>query len=103
MFRRDDGRWRQREARPHDRIHLRARAICGTLCFQLERRGASMPTTNRNLDSVDDRAPLLRWLVFTGLCAFAFVLLWRYGLIRQMVASDRTYLSSIIGLLYVAA
>jgi hypothetical protein len=65
--------------------------------------GASMPTTNTNLDSVDDRGPLLRWLVFTGLCAFAFVLLWRFGLIRQMVASDRTYLSSIIGLLYVAA
>jgi hypothetical protein len=46
---------------------------------------------------------LLRWLVFTGLCIFAFVLLWKFGLIRLMVASDRTYLSSLIGLLYVAA
>ena len=62
-----------------------------------------MATTNANLDSFGDRGPLLRWLVFTGLCVFAFVLLWRFGLIRQMVASDRTYLSSIIGLLYVAA
>jgi hypothetical protein len=62
-----------------------------------------MPTTNANLDSFGDRGPLLRWLVFTGLCVFAFVLLWRFGLIRQMVASDRTYLSSLIGLLYVAA
>jgi MotA/TolQ/ExbB proton channel family len=62
-----------------------------------------MATTNSNLDSFGDRGPLLRWLVFTGLCVFAFVLLWRFGLIRQMVASDRTYLSSIIGLLYVAA
>jgi MotA/TolQ/ExbB proton channel family len=62
-----------------------------------------MPTTNVNLDSFDNRGPLLRWLIFTGLCVFAFVLLWRFGLIRQMVRSDRTYLSSIIGLLYVAA
>src|SRR5882724_12087472 len=62
-----------------------------------------MPTTNTNLDSFGDRGPLLRWLVFTGLCVFAFVLLWRFGLIRQMVASDRTYISSIIALLYVAA
>src|ERR1700704_5502459 len=61
-----------------------------------------MPTTQANLDSFGDRGPLLRWLVFTGLCVFAFVLLWRFGLIRQIVASDRTYLSSIIGLLYVA-
>ena len=62
-----------------------------------------MPATNATLDSLGDRGPLLRWLVFTGLCVFAFVLLWRFGLVRQMVASDRTYLSSIIGLLYVAA
>ena len=62
-----------------------------------------MQTMDASLDSFGDRGPLLRWLVFTGLCIFAFVLLWRFGLIRQMVASDRTYLSSIIGLLYVAA
>ena len=62
-----------------------------------------MATSNTNLDCFGDRGPLLRWLVFTGLCVFAFVLLWRFGLIRLMVASDRTYLSSIIGLLYVAA
>jgi hypothetical protein len=62
-----------------------------------------MPTTNADIDSFGDRGPLLRWLVFTGLCVFAFILLWRFGLVRQMVASDRTYISSIIGLLYVAA
>src|SRR6266481_10191991 len=55
-------------------------------------RGTWMATTNANLDSFGDHGPLLRWLVFTGLCVFAFVLLWRFGLIRQMVASDRTYL-----------
>jgi hypothetical protein len=62
-----------------------------------------MPAAKTELDSFADRGPLLRWLVFTGLWIFAFVLLWRFGLIRQMVAGDRTYLSSIIALLYVAA
>jgi hypothetical protein len=62
-----------------------------------------MPTANNNTDSFGDRGPLLRWLIFTGLSVFAFVLLWRFGLIRQMVAGDRTYLSSVIALLYVAA
>jgi len=52
--------------------------------------------------SVPDRAPLLHWMIFTGLCAFAAVLLWQYGLIRLMVASDRTYISSIICVLYLA-
>ena len=61
-----------------------------------------MPAANGDLDSFGDRGPLLRWLVFTGLWIFAFILLWRYGLIRQMVAGDRTYLSPIIALLYVA-
>lgn len=49
---------------------------------------------------IADRAPLLRWMIFTGLCAFAVVLLWHYGLIRLMLAADRTYLSAIIGVLY---
>jgi len=50
-----------------------------------------------------DRAPLLHWMIFTGFCLFAFVLLWRFGLVRQMVAADRTYISSIIVLLYFGA
>ena len=62
-----------------------------------------MPTTNANFDAFGDRGPLLRWLVFTGLSVFAAVLLWRYGLIGLMVAGDRTHLSSIIALLYIAA
>jgi hypothetical protein len=53
--------------------------------------------------SVADRAPLLRWLIFTGATIFAAVLLWSHGLIRLMIASDRTYLSSLIAALYVAA
>jgi hypothetical protein len=45
----------------------------------------------------------LRWLIFTGATVFAAILLWRYGLIRLMVVSDRTYLSSVIALIYVGA
>jgi biopolymer transport protein ExbB/TolQ len=50
----------------------------------------------------EERAPLLRWLIFTGVCAFGFALLWRYGLFKLMLASDKTNISLIITLLYVA-
>jgi len=53
--------------------------------------------------SSTDRTPLLRWLIFTGATVFAAILLWRYGLLRLMVVSDRTYLSSVIALIYVGA
>jgi MotA/TolQ/ExbB proton channel family len=53
--------------------------------------------------SSGDRAPLLRWLIFTGATVFAAILLWRYGLLRLMVVSDRTYLSSLIVLIYLGA
>jgi hypothetical protein len=49
-----------------------------------------------------DHLPLLRWLIFTGVCAFGFVLLWHYGLFRLMLNSDKTYISSIIVVLYAA-
>ncbi len=55
------------------------------------------------LGAAADRAPLLRWLIFTGVTVFAAILLWHYGLVRQMLSSDRTYISSVICLLYVAA
>jgi MotA/TolQ/ExbB proton channel family len=48
-----------------------------------------------------ERGPLLLWMIFTGLSIFAAVLLWRYGYIHLMVASDRTYISSVIAVLYV--
>jgi len=48
-----------------------------------------------------ERGPLLQWMIFTGLCIFAVVLLWQYGLIHLMVVSDRTYISSLIAVLYV--
>jgi hypothetical protein len=53
--------------------------------------------------SSSDRAPLLGWMIFTGLCVLAGVLLWHYGLVRLMLASDRTYISAIIGVLYIVS
>ena len=48
-----------------------------------------------------ERSALLLWMIFTGLSIFAVILLWRYGLIHLMVASDRTYISSFIAVFYV--
>jgi len=53
-------------------------------------------------DFPSDRLPLLRWLMFTGVCAFGFVLIWYYGLFALMLASDKTYISLIIVMLYIA-
>jgi uncharacterized membrane protein YqjE len=50
---------------------------------------------------IPERSALLQWMIFTGLCIFAFVLAGHYGLIRLMLASDRTYISSLIVVLYV--
>lgn len=52
--------------------------------------------------ATSERDVLLLWMIFTGLSVFALVLLWRYGLIDLMVTSDRTYISSVIGVLYIA-
>jgi hypothetical protein len=48
-----------------------------------------------------ERGPLLLWMIFTGLSIFAAVVLWQYGFIRLMVVSDRTYISSLIAILYI--
>jgi MotA/TolQ/ExbB proton channel family protein len=53
-------------------------------------------------DFPSDRLPLLRWLMFTGVCAFGFILVWYYGLFALMLASDKTYISLIIVMLYIA-
>ena len=47
-----------------------------------------------------DYVPLLRWLIFTGVTIFGFVLAWHFGLIRLMLASDKTHISAIICALY---
>jgi hypothetical protein len=49
------------------------------------------------------RDPLLPWLIFTGLTLFAFILLWYFGLIQRMISEDRTAISSVIVVLYVAS
>src|SRR6266508_1029649 len=49
-----------------------------------------------------DRLPLLRWLMFTGASAFGFVVAWHYGLFHLMLASDKTYISALITVLYLA-
>ena len=41
-----------------------------------------------------DHLPLLRWLMFTGVTAFGFVIAWHYGLFHLMLASDKTYISA---------
>src|ERR1700729_1592880 len=47
-----------------------------------------------------ERRTVVGWMIFPRLSIFAVVLLWRYGLIRLMVTSDRTYISSAIAALY---
>jgi hypothetical protein len=54
-------------------------------------------------DFPSDHLPLLRWLMFTGVTAFGCVVAWHYGLFQLMLASDKTYISAIIGVLYIAA
>src|SRR5437764_14865501 len=53
-------------------------------------------------DFPNDHVPLLRWLIFTGVCAFGFVLTWYFGLFHLMFSSDKTYTSPIITVLYAA-
>lgn len=48
-----------------------------------------------------ERGALLLWMIFTGVSIFVSVVLWRYGFIRLMLVSDRTYISSLIAVLYV--
>jgi hypothetical protein len=87
------------------RIRLLLKSNAASSFPHLGGRNMSVTTMSSDLDTVSlpDRAPLLHWMIFTGLCAFAGVLLWQYGLIRLMVASDRTYISSIICVLYLAS
>src|SRR5438093_11404134 len=49
-----------------------------------------------------DHLPMLRWLMFTGVSAFGFVLAYDYGLLHLMMTSDKTYISATIVALYFA-
>jgi MotA/TolQ/ExbB proton channel family len=52
--------------------------------------------------AVRDYFPLLRWMIFTGVTLFGFALAWRYGLFQLMTAQDRSGISLLICILYVA-
>src|ERR1700730_13724839 len=60
-----------------------------------------MATRIFNTEFPADHLPLLRWLIFTGVSVFAFVMAWHFGLVRMMINGDRTYISIIIVALYV--
>lgn len=60
-----------------------------------------MATRIFNTGYPNDHVPLLRWLIFTGVCIFAFTLAWHFGLVRMMINGDKTYISMVIAVLYV--
>lgn len=45
---------------------------------------------------------LLRVLILLGLIAFAFIMAWYYGLLQRAAVMDRSYLSSVIMIIYIA-
>jgi hypothetical protein len=51
-------------------------------------------------DFASDYVPLLRWLIFTGVSLFGVALAWHFGLIRLMLASDKTHISAAICAFY---
>src|SRR5260370_41728950 len=59
-----------------------------------------MATRILNSEFPADHVPLLRWLIFTGVCVFAFVMAWHFGLVRMMINGDKTYISFSITVLY---
>jgi hypothetical protein len=48
-----------------------------------------------------DFAPFLRWLMVNSLAVVAFIALWRFGLVQTMLATERTYISLLILILFV--
>src|SRR5579883_412427 len=63
-------------------------------------KSSGMATRIWNPEFPGDHLPLLRWLIFTGVSLFAFVIAWHFGLVRMMVNGDKTYISVVIGILY---
>jgi hypothetical protein len=66
-----------------------------------KKKFSGMATRIFNTEFPADHLPLLRWLIFTGVSVFAFVMAWHFGLVRMMINGDRTYISIIILVLYV--
>jgi hypothetical protein len=70
---------------------------CPGFCLPVDRlRDAHEPSShirmNESRPELPGSDPLLPWLIFTGVSLFALVLLWYFGLIERMVASDHTYI-----------
>lgn len=49
---------------------------------------------------IRDYVLLLKWLVLAGVAVVAFVAVWRFGLLAEMLRSDRSYISLAITLLF---
>src|SRR5580692_6548674 len=61
---------------------------------------SSMSDRVPEADFASDYVPLLRWLIFTGVSLFGVALAWHFGLIRLMLASDKTHISAAICAFY---
>ena len=48
-----------------------------------------------------DFAPVLKWLLVNILLAIALIILWSFGLVQQVLETDRTHVSSIIAVIFV--
>jgi hypothetical protein len=53
-----------------------------------------------NAVEMRDHFLLLKWLIFTAVSVFGFVLLWHFDMIQQMVARDVSYISLVILIVY---
>ncbi len=51
----------------------------------------------------DDYYPFYGWLLMIGLMVYGAFLLWDFGLFKQLISKDVTYLSSVILILFVLA
>ncbi len=49
-----------------------------------------------------DYFPLLRWMIFTGVTLFGFAIAWHYSLFQLMTTQDRSGISVLICVLYIA-
>ena len=50
---------------------------------------------------INDYAPVLKWLLVNIVLAVGAYVLWAFGLIQQVLATDRTHVSSIIAAIFV--
>jgi MotA/TolQ/ExbB proton channel family len=64
----------------------------------LSRRSSVLLTTP---SESGDFLPVLRWLILMSLTVFGVAVLWHLGLIRLMLETDRTHVSSLILVLFV--